>query len=76
MFYDLMYTGDRVLTIRNEFLAIERCDGSVDIYPINNKDNKVTLDIDSVTTIGYTTCGDETKTDEYTTENGVHIVNF
>lgn len=76
MFYDLMNTGDRVLTITNEFLAIERCDGLVDIYPINNKDNKVTLDIDSVTTIGYTPCGGETETDEYTTENSVHIVNF
>lgn len=27
MFYDLMNTGDRVLSITNEFLAIERCDG-------------------------------------------------
>lgn len=74
MFYDLMNTGDRVLTITNEFLAIERCDGSVKLYPVLNKDNKITLDINSVTTIGYTPRGDET--DEYTTENGVHIVNF
>ena len=39
-------------------------------------DNKITLDTDAVTTIGYTPCSDETETDEYTTENGVHIVNF
>ena len=29
MVYDLMNTGDRVLTITNDFLAIERYDGSV-----------------------------------------------
>lgn len=76
MFYDLMNTGDRVLTITNEFLAIERCDGSVDLYPFIKNERMVTLDIDSVTTIGYTPYNDESETDEYTTENGVHIVNF
>lgn len=76
MFYNLMNTGDRVLTITNEFLVIECCDGSVDLYPIVNNGNKITLNIDSVTTIGYAPCSDETETDEYITENGVHIVNF
>lgn len=76
MFYDLMKTGDRVFTITNEFLAIERCDGSVELYPVVNNTNKITLDINSVTTIGYSPCNDDTETDEYTTENGVHIVNF
>lgn len=76
MFYDLMKTGDRVLTITNEFLAIERCDGSVKLYPVVNKTNKITLDIASVTTIGYSPGNDNIETDEYTTENDVHIVNF
>ena len=76
MFYDLMKTGDRVLTITNEFLAIERCDGSVELYPVVNKTNKITLDIASVTTVGYSPSNDDIETDEYTTENGVHIVNF
>ena len=76
MFYDLMNTGDRVLTITNEFLAIERCDGSVDLYPVISSKSKITLDINSVTTIGYSPCSDDTETDEYTTENDVHIVNF
>lgn len=76
MFYDLMNTGDRVLTVTNEFLSIERCDGSVEIYPILKKDNKISLDTDAVTTIGYTSCNDEPETEEYTTENGVRIVNF
>lgn len=76
MFYDLMNTGDRVLTITNEFLAIERSDGSVDIYPLISNENMISLNVDSVTTIGYTPCNDEIETDEYTTENGVHIVNF
>ena len=76
MFYELMNTGDRVLTVTNEVLAIERNDGSVDIYPVISNENKITLNIDAVTTIGYTPCSDEIETDEYTTENGVHIVNF
>ena len=44
MVYDLMNTGDRVLTITNHFLAIERYDGSVEIYPVLKTDNKITLD--------------------------------
>ena len=76
MVYDLMNTGDRVLTITNDFLAIERYDGSVELYSVLKTDNKITLDIDAVTTIGYISCSDKTETEEYTAENGVHIVNF
>lgn len=76
MVYDLMNTGDRVLTITNEFLAIERYDGSVELYPFLKTDNKIMFDTDAVTTIGYTPCNYETETEKYTTENGVHIVNF
>ena len=76
MVYDLMNTGDRVLTIANDFLAIERSAGSVELYPVLKMDNKITLDTDAVTTIGYIPCSDKTETEEYTTENGVHIVNF
>ena len=76
MVYDLMNTGDRVLTITNDFLAIERYDGSVELYSVLKTDNKITLDIDAVTTIGYIPCSDKTETEEYTAENGVHIVNF
>ena len=76
MVYDLMNTGDRVLTIANDFLAIERYDGSVELYPVLKMDNKITLDTDAVTTIRYIPCSDKTETEEYTTENGVHIVNF
>lgn len=76
MVYDLMSTGDRVLTITNDFLAIERYDGSVELYPVLKTDNKITLDTDAVTTIEYIPCSDKTETKEYTTENGVHIVNF
>ena len=41
MFSDLMNTGDRVLTIANDFLAIERYDGSVELYPVLKMDNTV-----------------------------------
>lgn len=76
MVYDLMNTSDRVLTITNDFLAIERYDGSVELYPILKTDNKITLDIDAVTTIGYIPCSNKTETEKYTAENDVHIVNF
>lgn len=76
MFYDLMNTGDRVLTVTNDFLAIERSDGLVNLYPVINNKGLITFDINSVTTIGYSPCSDGNETDEYTTENGVHIVNF
>ena len=76
MFYDFMKTGDRVLTITNEFLAIEHYDESVDLYPMIINKNNITLDINSVTTIGYSPCSDDTEPDAYTTENGVHIISF
>lgn len=76
MVYDLMNTGDRILTITNDFLAIERYDGSVELYPVLKTDNKIRLDTNTVTTIGYIPCSDKTETEEYTAENGVHIVNF
>ena len=76
MVYNLMNTGDRILTITNDFLAIERYDGSVELYSVLKTDNKITLDIDAVTTIGYIPCSNKTETEEYTAENGVHIVNF
>lgn len=76
MFYNLMNTGDRVLTITNDFLAIERYDGSVELYSVLKTDNKITININAVTTIGYIPCCDKTETEEYIAENGVHVVNF
>ena len=76
MVYDLMNTGDHVLTITNNFLAIERYEGSIELYPVLKTDNKITLDTDAVTTIGYIPCNGKTETEEYTAENGVYIVNF
>ena len=76
MVYDLMNTGDRILTITNDFLAIERCDRSVDLYSVISNKNNIVLDVNSVTTIGYSPFSDDSETDEYITENGVHIVNF
>lgn len=76
MYYKLLNPGDRVLTITAEFLAIEHNDGSVDFYPIFLKENKIHLDTDAVTIIGYTPNDGSTYNDEYVIENGVHIINF
>lgn len=74
MVYDLMNTGDRILTITNNFLVIERHDGTVELYPFLKTNNRIMLDTNAVTTIGYIPCNNAAK--EYTIENGVHIVNF
>ena len=76
MYYKLLNNGNRVLSITTEFLAIERNDGSVEFYPLSMKDNEVCLNTDSVTVIGYSSDDSSENSDEYVTENGVHIVNF
>ena len=76
MYYELLNTGDRVLAVTTEFVTIERNDGSVVFYPIVIKDNKIHLETNATTTIGYSPADDSDETEEYVTENGVRIVNF
>jgi hypothetical protein len=76
MDYELLNIGDRVLTITNEFIAIENKDGSVKFYPLSLKHNKIYLDTAAVTTIGHFHDNASDVSNEYVTENGVHIVNF
>jgi hypothetical protein len=73
MYYELLNNGDHVFSITNDILAIERNDGSVELYPLSLKDNKLQLNTDAVITIGYS---QDDCSDKYITENGVHVVNF
>lgn len=69
MVVGLMKKGDEVLNVTNEFVAIKRKKGEVDIVPIVRDGWKV--DFDNIVTIGY---GDNIVT--YENENGIQITNF
>lgn len=76
MNYELLNLGDRVVNINSDFVAIERDDGSVDLYKVTVESDGIHLDINNPTTIGYTSDTDAPVIESYDTESGVHIVNF
>lgn len=76
MNYELLNLGDRVLSINSDFIAIERDNGSVELYKISIESGGIHLDINNPTTIGYTPEADAPVVESYDTESGVHIVNF
>lgn len=71
MVVGLMKKGDEVLNVTNEFVAIKRKKGEVDIVPIARDGDGWKVDFDNIVTIGY---GDNIVT--YENENGIQITNF
>lgn len=71
MVLGLLKKGDEVLSVTNEFVAIKRKKGEVDIIPIVKDGGSWRVDYENIVTIGY---GDNTVT--YEGENGVKIMNF
>lgn len=71
MVLGLLKKDDKVLNVTNEFVAIKRKKGEVDIIPIIKEGAGWRVDYESIVTIGY---GDNTVTFE--SENGVQITNF
>lgn len=71
MVLGILKKGDEVLNVTNEFVAIRRKKGEVDIVPIIKDGESWRIDIENIVTIGY---GDNTVTFE--NENGVRITNF
>lgn len=71
MVLGLLKKGDEVLNVTNEFVAIKRKKGEVDIVPIIKAGESWRVDYENIITIGY---GDNTVTFE--SENGVKITNF
>lgn len=71
MVLGLLKKGDEVLNVTNEFVAIKRKKGEVDIVPIVKAGESWRVDYGNIITIGY---GDNTVTFE--SENGVQITNF
>ena len=68
---NVLHEGDKVLNVTNEFVAVERANGEVDILPILRDDNGIWVDTTQILTIGY---GNNAVQVEI--ENGVTIVNF
>lgn len=68
---NIMRDGDRVIGVTNEFVAVERASGEVDIVPLIREDNRIWVDTQHVLTIGY---GENTV--QVQTEDGVTITTF
>ena len=71
MVLGLLKKGDEVLNVTNDFVAIKRKKGEVDIIPIIKDGVSWRVDFENIVTIGY---GENTVSFE--NENGVHITNF
>jgi len=71
MVLGLLKKGDVVINVTNEFVAIKRKHGEVDIIPLVKDGESWRVHLDDIVTIGY---GDNTVT--YENENGVQITNF
>ena len=71
MVLGLLKKGDEVLNVTNDFVAIKRKKGDVDIIPIINDGESWRVDFENIVTIGY-----EDNTVTFENENGVQITNF
>lgn len=71
MIIGLLKKGDEVISVTNEFVAVRRKKGEVDIIPLIKDGNNWRVDIENIVTIGY---GDNTVMVE--NENGVKITTF
>jgi hypothetical protein len=68
---NVMKSGDKVLNVTSEFVAIERVSGEVDIMPLIRQETGVWIDTKNILTIGY---GENTV--ETVIDNGITITNF
>ena len=71
MRFNILQNGDKVINVTNDFVAVERASGEVDIVPFVKEDNRVWVDTQHILTIGF---GENTV--QVQTENGVTITTF
>lgn len=68
---NVLQSGDKVLNVTADFVAVERASGEVDILPLVREDGGMWIDTANILTIGY---GNNTiQTEEI---NGVTVTNF
>ena len=68
---NVLQSGDKVLNVTADFVAVERANGEVDILPFVREDSGMWIDTSNILTIGY---GNNTIQAENI--NGVTITNF
>ena len=68
---NVLKSGDRVLNVTCDFVAVERVSGEVDILPLVKEGTNLWIDTEHILTIGY---GENTVETEAV--NGVVITNF
>ena len=71
MRFNILQNGDKVVNVTNDFVAVERASGEVDIVPFVKEDNRVWVDTQHILTIGF---GENTV--QVQTENGITITTF
>ncbi len=68
---NILHEGDKVLNVTNDFIAVERISGEVDILPLIKENGGIWIDTTHILTIGY---GENIVQVE--TEDGITITNF
>lgn len=68
---NVLRNNDRVINVTENFVAIERSNGEVDILPFVKENGNMWIDAENILTIGFGDNSIEVKTD-----NGVTITNF
>ena len=71
MRFNILQDGDKVINVTNDFVAVERSSGEVDIIPFVKEDTRVWVDTQHILTIGF---GEITV--QVQTENGITITTF
>ena len=71
MRFNILQDGDKVINVTNDFVAVERSSGEVDIIPFVKEDARVWVDTQHILTIGF---GENTV--QVQTENGITITTF
>lgn len=67
----VLHAGDKVINITNEFVAIERVNGEVDVFPFIRDIDGIWVDTKHIFTVGY---GNNIM--EVQTEGGVDVHTF
>lgn len=62
----VMKKGDKVISVTNEFIAVQRHNGEVDLLPMVKDEMGLRVDIENIVTIGYGNNTISAITDEVT----------
>jgi len=68
---NVLHEGDRVINVTNEFVAVERASGEVDVLPLIKEGSGMWVDTQHILTIGY-----GNNTIQVETESGLTITTF